>query len=146
MLEDISAENDSATSSINFSNNDIVVKVKIDQFDFPNKLMQEHFNKNYIESERFPYANFKGKIDQFIDFTKPGIYQVTAQGKLNIHGVERSRLLKGKLTVINGKMILDAVFNIVLEEHKIKIPEIAFNKIAEVIEVNNHFEYKLSTN
>ena len=34
--------------------------------------MQEHFNENYMETEKFPDAFFKEKINKTIDWTKDG--------------------------------------------------------------------------
>ena len=62
-LEDIEAKNNKVISLLNVRNNEIAVRVPIKQFQFRNRLMQEHFNENYMESERFPYATFKGKIN-----------------------------------------------------------------------------------
>lgn len=120
---------------------EIAVKVPIKSFVFPKSLMQEHFNENYMESDKYPYAIFKGKINEGIDFTKPGTYDVSATGKLNIHGVERDQTLKGKLTVQSGKALLDAAFDVLLVDHKIKVPEVVFAKIAEKIAVTTHFVY-----
>ncbi len=140
-LEDIDAKNDKLISLLNTANNEIVVKVPVGQFEFRNKLMQEHFNENYMESERYPYATFKGKINEAIDFSKTGTYDVSASGILNIHGVNQKRTLKGKLKVAPNSIILDTNFDVKLEDHKIKIPRLVFNKIAEVISVSTSVNY-----
>jgi polyisoprenoid-binding protein YceI len=141
-LEDIEAVNKASQSLLNTSTREIAVKVPIKSFVFPKSLMQEHFNENYLESEKFPYAMFKGKINEAIDFAKAGTYDVTATGKLAIHGVERDQTLKGKLTVMPGKMNLNATFEVLLADHKIKIPEVVFMKIAEKIAVSCQFAYQ----
>ncbi|MDJ1469630.1 YceI family protein [Cytophagaceae bacterium DM2B3-1] len=140
-LEDIEAVNKASQSMLNGVTKEIAVKVPVKSFVFPKSLMQEHFNENYMESDKYPYAIFKGKINEAIDFTKPGTYDVSATGKLNIHGVERDQTLKGKLTVQSGKALLDAAFDVLLVDHKIKVPEVVFAKIAEKIAVTTHFVY-----
>jgi hypothetical protein len=140
-LEDIEAKNSKVISLINTSNNEIAVRVPIKQFQFRNRLMQEHFNENYMESERYPHATFKGKINEVIDFQKPGTYDVSSTGILNIHGVNQKRTLKGKLTIGNPEMTLTTQFDVLLEDHEIKIPKIVFNKIAEKIAVTTSFSY-----
>lgn len=141
-LEDIEAVNKASQSLLNTGTREIAVKVPIKSFVFPKSLMQEHFNENYLESDKFPYALFKGKINEAIDFAKAGTYDVTATGKLTIHGVERDQTLKGKLTVMPGKMNLNATFEVLLADHKIKIPEVVFMKIAEKIAVSCQFAYQ----
>ena len=140
-LEDIEAKNSKAISLLNTRNSEIAVRVPIKQFQFRNKMMQEHFNENYMESERYPHATFKGKINEALDFQKPGTYDVSATGILNIHGVDQRRTLKGKLTINGSGITLDTQFDVLLVDHKIKIPKIVFNKIAEKIAVTTRFDY-----
>ena len=141
-LEDIEAENNMVISLINTGNNEIVVRVPIRQFQFSNKLMQGHYNENYMESERYPHATFKGRINESIDFSKPGTYDVSATGILNVHGTNQKRVLNGKLQVANTGIKLDSKFDILLEDHKIEIPRLVFNKIAEKIAVTASFSYQ----
>ena len=140
-LEDIEAKNNKVISLINVRNNEIAVRVPIKQFQFRNRLMQEHFNENYMESERFPYATFKGKINEKVDFNKPGTYNVTATCDLNVHGVSRKRTLIGILRVTDSGMLLETKFDIPLADHNIKIPRLVFNKIAERIAASVSFSY-----
>ncbi len=46
-------------------------------FQFKKALMQEHFNENYVESEKFLCAEYKGKFTEDVDFSKNGTYPVT---------------------------------------------------------------------
>jgi len=140
-LEDIEAQNNKAISLINTRNSEIAVRVPIKQFQFRNRLMQEHFNENYMESEKYPHATFKGKINETIDFRKPGTYNVSATGTLNIHGVSQQRTLNGKLTIADSGITLNTSFDVLLKDHKIRIPSIVFNKIAEKIAVTTVFSY-----
>jgi hypothetical protein len=140
-LEDIEAKNNKAISLINTRNNEIAVRVPIKQFQFRNRLMQEHFNENYMESEKYPHATFKGKINETIDFQKPGTYDVSATGTLSIHGVSQKRTLNGKMKVSDSGVTLSTSFDVLLKDHKIKIPSIVFNKIAEKIAVTTAFSY-----
>lgn len=140
-IENINALNKTVGAIINTATNEIAVSMKMSAFEFPNKLMQEHFNENYMESEKFPTGTFKGKIVEPIDYTKNGIYDVTAKGQLNIHGVTLPRDLKGKLIVENQKISLISNFDVKLSDHKIDIPKIVFDKIAEVISVKTKYNF-----
>jgi polyisoprenoid-binding protein YceI len=103
--------------------------------------MQKHFNENYLESEKFPNATFKGKINEAINFTKAGVYQVSASGILNIHGVNQERTIKGSITVGEGIINLNSKFDVLLIDHKINIPKLVFKKIAEKIAVSARVTY-----
>lgn len=141
-MADIEALNARAQSIINTTTGEIAVKVPIKSFLFENGLMQEHFNENYMESDKYPFATFKGRINESIDWTKPGSYPVSATGKLNVHGVERDQTITGKLDVGSGKLQLDAGFTVALADHKIEIPKLVFQKIAETIAVTTRFVYQ----
>ncbi len=105
-------------------------------FDFPNKLMQEHFNEKYIESEKYPMSTFSGKVNETnIDLTKDGAYNVTVTGKLNIHGVIMDRIIPGIITVKNGEINIKTTFKVTVKDHKIEIPSVVGAKIAEQIDV-----------
>ena len=88
-LEDIKAESNRVNSMINTTNGEVAFMIPMRTFKFAKALMQEHFNEKFIESEKYPHASFKGRINQKIDLTKKGVVSVTATGKLTIHGVER---------------------------------------------------------
>ena len=60
--------------------------------------MEEHFNENYLETEKYPKASFNGNINEEVDLSKDGTYEVTATGKLLIHGIEKERTLTGTIT------------------------------------------------
>lgn len=138
-VENIAAMNKTVGVILNTATNDLVTSMKITSFDFPNKLMQEHFNENYMESDKFPVGTFKGKIVEKIDFTKNGSYDVTAKGQLTIHGVSQNRDLKGKLTIDNHKITLVSAFEVKLVDYKIEVPKLVFSKIAEVIAVKTTY-------
>lgn len=140
-VENISAVNKTVGAILNTSTNEVAVSMKMSAFDFPNKLMQEHFNENYMESEKFPTGVFKGKIVEAIDYTKNGTYDITAKGQLTLHGVTQPRDLKGKLTVDNQKISLACNFDVKLVDHKIDVPKLVFAKIAEVIAVKSKYNF-----
>lgn len=133
---DIEALNKKAGAILNAGTRDLAIQMKITDFQFPNKLMQEHFNENYMESERYPTAKFAGKIMEEIDFSKPGTYPVTAEGNMTIHGVTKPVTVKGSIVVSATEMKVTFAFTVRTEDYKIEVPTLVFNKIAEVIEVS----------
>lgn len=134
-IEDIKAENTTVLSVLKEETNELVISITNMSFDFENKLMQEHFNEKYMESDKNPKSTFKGKINEKIDYTKDGVYAVTATGILNIHGVDQNRTITGTLTIKEGKVQLVSNFKVKVADHKIKVPTVVTAKIAEEIEV-----------
>lgn len=134
-LEDITAVNQTVSSLVNTANDSVFVRIKNTGFVFQNALMKEHFNENYMESTKYPLSTFKGKINEDIDYTKEGTYQVSASGKLSIHGVEKTETIKGQLIVQKGTLRLTSQFNVHTSDFNIEIPKLVFEKLAEEIKV-----------
>jgi hypothetical protein len=88
-----------------------------------------------MESDKYPKAIFKGKIQEHIDITKEGTYTVSAVGELNVHGVAQKRTVQGSLTLKNGTIIMSAEFMVKCADHHIDIPQILFYHIAESIKI-----------
>lgn len=141
-VEDIEAHSKNAVVILDTKTNNVVFQVQNTSFVFPNKLMQEHFNEKYIESEKFPKSQFSGKINETIDFTKDGSYDVTVTGKLTVHGVAQDRTMNGKVSIKGGAIQLTTDFKVKVADHKIQIPTLVMAKIAE--EVNVHVDASLS--
>jgi hypothetical protein len=135
-IEDIAAKTSSGQSVYNAATGDLVFSVAINTFKFRKALMQEHFNSDYLESDKYPRATFKGKIQEHPDLTKDGTYQITATGVLDVHNVKQNRTIPGILTVSNGNVTMKSEFMVKCVDHHIDIPKLVFQNIAETIKVN----------
>lgn len=134
-IEDIAAKNTTAKPILNTTTNDIAIKITIKGFDFDKELMEEHFNEKYLESDKYPYATFSGKINEKVDYKTDGVTKVTVTGKLNIHNVEQVRTIDGTITVKGGEIQLDCKFIVAMKDHKVEIPTLVAQNIAETVEV-----------
>ncbi len=136
-LEDIEATNDAVAAIIDLSSGKVQVSMFIKNFEFKKALMQEHFNENYMESEKFPKSTFTGTIDNFssYDFTKEGTYEVTITGKLTIHGVETENTLPVSIQVNKKVLTAKSVFIVKTADYKIEIPALVRDNIAKEVEV-----------
>jgi len=139
-LEIIKASSKKLNGILDTKSKSFIFKVAMSSLDgFNSPLQKIHFNENYIESDKYPHAKFKGKIIEDINFSKSGSYNVRAKGKFSIHGVEKSRIIKCKLN-INGKRItVSSKFTVLLADHDIEIPTIVNQKLAEKINVQIKF-------
>ncbi len=134
-IEDIDGKSETATTLINLEKKDIAFMIQNNSFQFPNKLMQEHFNEKYMESEKYPISNFRGNVQENIDLKVAGVYQVTVNGKLTIHGITLDRTIPGTLTVKEGSILLESNFIVKNSDHKIEIPSLVATKIADELNV-----------
>ncbi len=137
-LEKIEAHNRQVNSALDLSTGGFVFKVLMKSFEFEKALMQEHFNENYVESDKFPTATFLGKVTNFkdVDISKDGVYEVTVEGKLTLHGVTKQVSETGTIEVKQGKLRGKARFNLVLADYQISIPGAVGNNISKTIEIS----------
>jgi hypothetical protein len=142
-IEDIKADNNQVASVLDISTGEIVFQVLIKSFHFQKALMEEHFNENYLESEKFPRSTFKGKILNFseTDFTKNGKYDVTVEGDLNIHDVTHKITAKGTIEVVSGGINVNSKFILAPEDFNIKIPAVVRENIDKTTEVTVIMKY-----
>ncbi len=141
-IEDISAESDEGVSALDLESGSIYFKVAIRSFEFRKSLMQEHFNENYMESHKYPHAEFKGQLKDQVDFSATGTFPVTVEGNLTIHNVTQPYTVKGELKVTEREITARATFPVKVADHQIKIPRLVFKNIAEVVEVSVAAKYK----
>lgn len=135
-LEIIQAESGSLRGVINPGTRSFAFTLKINSFDgFNSDIQRTHFLENYMEQRNFPQATFTGKIIEDISFDVPGVYTVRAKGLLNIHGINKERIIKGTLTIKPGSAHITSDFSVPLSDHGIAIPKIVRQKISEEIAV-----------
>lgn len=139
-LEDIEATNEEARSVLDLGTNKIVATVPVTGFQFEKKLMQEHFNENYLESDKYPQATLTAQLEG-VDWNNPE-KEITAKGEMTIHGRTNEVDLKGTVVKNGDDIVVEAVFMIQLQDYKIKIPKAVFYNIAESVEVTVKFTYQ----
>jgi polyisoprenoid-binding protein YceI len=135
--ENIEAHNRQVNSALNVETGEFVFKLLMKSFQFEKRLMQEHFNENYVESDQYPNASFKGHVSNLedIDFTKAGTYKALVKGKLTIHGVTKDVVEEGQFIVSDQGIRAKSVFMVKVADYDIKIPKIVRKNIAEQMEV-----------
>ncbi|MEX0968419.1 MAG: YceI family protein [Bacteroidia bacterium] len=141
-VEDIKADNNRVTSFLK-TNGDLVFAIPIRSFEFEKSLMKEHFNEKYMHTDKYPKANFKGRIINVdeVDFSKDGIYDATVEGDMTIHGITKPYKVEGTLEVKGEQIIAKAKFPVAVKDHDIEIPKLLVKNIAEVVEVTVDITY-----
>ena len=124
LLEDIQAVNTESIGAIDKESGEFIIKIPISNFEFPNKLMQKHFNDSYLETDKYPECIFKGVLDKEV-----------ASGEITLHGITKKIQIPIIIIEDEDKIKINTEFKIALKDHKIKIPRLLFQNIAEEIEV-----------
>ena len=143
--ENIEANNYKVTSIIDSKSGKMEFAVLMKAFDFEKSLMQEHFNENYVESDKYPKATFKGTVADAgaINWTTDGEYDVVVKGILSIHGVSKEIEEKGIIIVQDGVVTARSKFLISIKDYDIKIPKLVVKNIAEKILINVDLKYEV---
>lgn len=136
-MEDIKADNNQVLCVLNTQTGELQFSLLNKGFHFAKALMEEHFNENYIESNKFPKSTFKGTIADIgkVNFASNGTYPVSVKGDLTMHGVTKTTIASGNIIVKDGKATASAKFTARLADYNISIPGAVKNNISESIEI-----------
>jgi len=140
-LEDIKAENNQVFAAISLDKKTIVFSMLLKSFLFRKELMQEHFNENYVESDKYPKATFKGTFTGDIDLQKP-VNNIQVEGIISLHGTEKKISAPATIEVKNGVLVGNTKFQLIPKDFNITIPSIVSDKIAKQIDVQVTTELK----
>lgn len=136
-LETIEAVNKTAGAVLDTKSGTVQAVALMRGFDFKKALMQEHFNENYVESDKYPKAEFRGTLvnNDAVNYGKDGTYTTTAKGQLTIHGIAKALEAPVTLSVQNGKVNVATTFTVSLTDYQISIPSIVKDKVSKTVKV-----------
>jgi hypothetical protein len=136
-VETIAAKHKGITCVLDSKSGALQFAVLMKGFEFEKALMQEHFNENYVESDKYPKGEFKGQVvnNSDVNYAKDGVYNAKAKGTLTIHGVTKDVEIPGKITVKGGKLALNADFTILLSDYQVKIPAVVKENISNTVTI-----------
>ena len=142
LFEEVKAVNESVTAIYNANTDEIASLALMQGFRFKNSLMQEHFNENYIESDSYPKATFRGKLLNLDkNLTVGSKTTVTVKGTLSLHGVSKEIETELDLTKLDDTTLhIKGQFVVTPQDFQIEIPKIVRNKIAKEVQVQLEFK------
>ena len=137
-LEDIEALNSKVGAIFEMGTGKLAFSLQMRDFQFKNSLMQEHFNENYAESDKYPRARFTGKLLSLpTSFQlQSGPQPVTVQGFLTIHNVRRKVQVPGTIQLRGNDLVVTSKLSVKPADYKIKIPALVRDNIAKIIDIN----------
>lgn len=140
-MEDITADNNQVLSIIDSDKGKMAISILMKSFLFDKALMQEHFNENYVESDKYPKATFKGEILNFEAINETESKQ-KVKGILTLHGVSKEVTIDANFIKTNESITVDGNFIIEIDDFNIKIPAVVAKNIAKKIKVTFNFDHK----
>jgi hypothetical protein len=140
-LEDIRAENRQVRAIIDLNKQQLAFTLLVKSFLFKKQLMQQHFNENYAESDKYPKADFSGTYTDKVNYLHDGIYSIKVKGNLSFHGVTKPITVPATIEVKSGKLTAVSQFKLKPQDFNIKIPAVVRDKIEEQIDVSVKAEF-----
>ena len=144
VLENIDAENNQVISVLNIGTGALQFSLLNNAFHFSKAKMEDDFNEDYMESQKYPRSTFKGTITNVgdVSFAQDGSYPVKVNGELTIHGVTKNISARGTIAVKDGNISATSSFKVLVKDYKIQVPSIVSNKIGESIEIKVACNYQ----
>jgi polyisoprenoid-binding protein YceI len=141
-FEEVKATNKISACVLNTKTGDIASVAMVKSFKFKSALMEEHFNENYIESEKYPKTIFKGKIESF-DISKLTTQkqEFTIKGIIELHGKSKPISVIAMISKNENTITLTSNFVLNTDDFNIDLPFLISNKVSKKVEVR--LDYKL---
>jgi hypothetical protein len=143
--KDYEAASKEGTAVINTATSDVALLMPIKTFHFNNALLEEHFNENYLQSDKYPNASYKGKLAGFSKemLAKNGTYNLTSSGQVTMHGVTKPFSGKVILTVSGKTATFQCNFGIKAADYNIAIPGLVKPKIGETTPIVAKIKFQM---
>lgn len=140
-FEHVEAKSNSTTVVLNVNTGDIAALLFIKSFHFKVALMEEHFNENYMDSDKHPKATFKGKLANFsmADISNTA-KEYSLTGTLTVRGQAKEIATTAKVSKNGEKITIEAYFSVKPQDFGIEIPSIVREKIAKEINITLNYE------
>jgi polyisoprenoid-binding protein YceI len=136
-LENIEAVNRQVLAIYDDNRKELAFRVTMKAFEFEKAAMQEHFNRDYVHSDKYPQSTFEGRIVDPPSFqlSSGQPVKVKVNGQLTLHGITKTVTEWGTMALENGKVKIQAEFNLLLSDYNIKVPSDKVRNISNIIKV-----------
>lgn len=142
-FEEVKAKNDGVTFILNSKTGEVASLALMKGFRFKIALMEEHFNENYVESDKYPKATFKGKIEDFdVKALTATAKEYSIKGKLELHGKSKDVTSVAKIRKTDAGIEISSNFSVEASDFDIKIPNVVKSKVSNTIEIRSEFVVK----
>lgn len=134
LFEAVEAKNDIVDCTLIPDKSLITFTAVIKNFQFKRDLMKEHFNSNYMESDRYSKAVFKGIIEKFdLKIITETEKDFLIKGKMTIHGETRMIAVNAKIKKVGTGIQIHSFFTLNTDDFKIEIPNMVIAKISKKV-------------
>jgi len=133
-VELVEATNTQVGAVIDLTQGELAFQIQMRAFHFEIALMEEHFNENYVDSEIYPKATFRGLL---VELPSELLQQkeVLVRGMMDFHGVQKEMEMIVTLQMMEGVLYGESEFVLSCSDFGIEIPKLVSDKIANEIQV-----------
>ncbi len=136
-FEEVKGENKAASAILEVNTGKLAVLALVNGFRFKVALMEEHFNENYAESDKFPQSTFSGIIQNFDESKLSSTAKMfVVTGDLTFHGKTKKITTEAKISKSEGKISIKGNFTVKPEDFGVEIPNLVRSKVAKTVEVS----------
>ena len=104
-------------------------------------LRNRHMRDNYLETDKYQFASYEGKITGAVQ-NGENTFDIVTAGTFKLHGVESQIEIPGVISKIENGYKAESRFEIKLQDYKIERPQLMLLKIGEVIQLHVTFYTK----
>lgn len=141
---DIDANNYQVASFFDINSGKLQFAVLIKSFEFTLATAKEHFSEEYMESDKYPKATFKGEVVNFstLNITKDSTLFVTVKGEITIKGITKAIEVTGQIIIQNKRINATSEFKLSISDFGIKVPKLVEHRVANqiLVKVDMNFE------
>jgi polyisoprenoid-binding protein YceI len=131
-LLEFEGKSSNLTGMVNAASDSVDFYIDLNTLDTGIELRNRHMRESYLETDKFPFAEFTGKFSPSLNLSAASVQQVTAFGTFTIHGVKKEVQIRGTLQVVNPQqLVLQAEWLIKLSDFNIKIPRVVFYELSD---------------
>ncbi len=117
---------------------DVYFEVDLRTLDTGIGLRNRHMRENYLHTDKYPLAQFSGKIISAEQITE-NQFKVNVEGEMKIHGVTNKLKTAVKMNKTSNGYNIKTNFEVKLSDYNIDIPKLMFMKINEVMKLELDF-------
>ena len=121
------------------NNSEFYFEVDLNTIDTGIGLRNRHMRENYLETDKFQYAIYKGNVTKIDTLNDGNTLNAVVEGIFNLHGVDQQYEINGVVELDGKTLKVSSDFEIKLTDHKITIPKLMFLKISEIIQIELDF-------
>lgn len=135
-FQPVLGNNSNVTFVLNPKTGEVASLALMKGFQFEMALMEEHFNENYMETDKYPKAIFRGQIEGFdIKKLTEDYKDYIIKGKLEVHGKSKDINADAKITKSGSRITIISDFEVNASDFSIPIPSLIKYKLDNTVKI-----------